>query len=535
MPRAKPKAKAPPAPSEPETLPEPSLNLLEAQIITVRTPGGITMMSLPELYAAMTRNNAEDLVHVRPHQRHPVHSTLCQIGAVAMVNAGLTVPLDNPEGWRDILSYLTEQEYPGEEPWHLVVPSITDAAFLQPPASSKDKIKEYKKVLATPDTMDITVGSKRHDVKDGTMSRARPEHWLYALITSQTAGGVEGKEIYGVSRMNKGLGSRHGFSVTPDTRWDAHVTRDMKLLAERYRGENVESHLLWTRKWDGTKKEALDPQDLHPSALYVEAGRRIRLVGGTGGISHALRAGTKGTRIEIEETLGRTEDPWTLTEPQKSVTVSENGFGFREISRYLEPEKYILPELAVPRESDGSTVMLVARTIVRGQGMTHGYHEREIPLTGYVTRILRTPDGRRILAKEVTERTNLVAEVSSILRHAVKTYLQNGISNDEARREHEKIINRYGHRLQQEVDPSFWKELQDGLESENPELAQAEWVHRSLAPRARRILESAQSTGMCNLQDRFKARARSEDVFSGRISTSKKLPKRPGQEERRSQ
>ena len=503
---------------------KPSLNLLDDPLITVRTPEGITTMSLSEVYAAMSKNTVEDLAYLRPHQQHPLHSTICQIGAVAMVNAGLTSAPDDAQQWREMLSALTADEHPGEEPWHLAVPDITKPAFMQPPAGSADKIEEYRKRLDTPDAMDLTVGSKRHDVKDGVIRNAKPEHWLYALIACQTASGFEGNRLYGVSRMNGGLSNRHGFSLTPDTRWGAHVVRDMEILAKQHQGENVGEHLLWAREWNGDPEESITLDDLQPMALYVEACKRIRLVTDADGISHAVRASSKAARINVKNSKGRTEDPWMLNEQEKAVTVSSNGFGFREVSRYLDLERYQLPELAKPETSDGDAVYLVARTLVRGQGRTEGYHEREIPLRSRMTNMLRNRNGRIILAAEAKQRVDCVSEVSSILRHAVKTYLQNGVSTGQTRNEHQKVIEYCGRRLQQTVEDGFWESLQDGIESDDQNLERAEWVHRSLVPQASVILKSVQRTGLCRAQDRFRAIAESSDLFGRRIRTSKKLP-----------
>ena len=524
MPKTRKLANPPSASDDPVRNEEPSLNLLDDPLITVRTPEGITTISLPEVYAALAKNTVEDLVYLRPHQRHPLHSTICQIGAVAMVNASLTTTPDDAQQWREILSALTANEYPGQEPWHLAVPDITKPAFLQPPAGSADKTEEYRKRMDTPDAIDLTVGSKRHDVKDGVIRHAKPEHWLYALIACQTASGFEGNRLYGVSRMNGGLSNRHGFSLTPDTWWGTHVVRDMEILAKQHQGENVTEHLLWTRKWNGTPEESITLDRLQPMALYVEACKRIRLITDADGVSHAVRATSKAARIHAKESKGRTEDPWMLNEQENAVTISGNGFGFREVSRYLDRDRYQLPELAKPQTSDGDTVYLVARTLVRGQGKTEGYHEREIPLRSRMTSMLRNQNGRITLAAEAKERVEYVREVSSILRHAVKTYLQNGVSTGQIRNEHQKIINDCGRCMQQTVEADFWERLQDGIESDDQNLERAEWVHWSLVPQASALLESVQKTGLCRTQDRFRAIAESSDLFGRRISASKKLP-----------
>jgi CRISPR system Cascade subunit CasA len=216
-----------------------------------------------------------------------------------------------------------------------------------------------------------------------------------------------------------------------------------------------------------------------------------------------------------------------LNEQDKAVTVSSNGFGFREVSRYLDPETYQWPELAILQASDGDEVDLVARTLVRGQGRTEGYHEREIHLRSRMTGMLGSPRGRSILAAEAKQRVDYVSEVSSILRHAVKTYLQNGVSTGQTKKEHQKVIDDCGRHLQLAVEVDFWERLQEGIENSDQKLAQAEWVHRSLAPQASKILESVQKTSLCRAQDRFGAIAESSDLFGRRISASKKLPERP--------
>ena len=222
--------------------------------------------------------------------------------------------------------------------------------------------------------------------------------------------------------------------------------------------------------------------------------------------------------------IGMDSPIYKINEQENAVTISGNGFGFREVSRYLDRDRYQLPELAKPQTSDGDTVYLVARTLVRGQGKTEGYHEREIPLRSRMTSMLRNQNGRITLAAEAKERVEYVREVSSILRHAVKTYLQNGVSTGQIRNEHQKIINDCGRCMQQTVEADFWERLQDGIESDDQNLERAEWVHWSLVPQASALLESIQKTGLCHTRDRFRAIAESSDLFGRRIRASKKLP-----------
>ena len=498
------------------------------EVITVRTADGVAQMSLPQVYAALSTDAVEDFVYLRPHQRHPLHSTLCQIGAIALVHAGLTEVPTEINQWRDLLESLTRDEFPEQEPWHLVVPDYDKPAFLQPP-TAYDKAK----IICAPDEMDLTVGSKRHDVKDGRIRHATADYWLYALIACQTASGFGGAKLYGISRMNSGFGNRHGFSMTPNTRWGVHIVRDIERLAQLCNGQPVQHLLLWTKRWDGALSESLTLDDLCPNDLYVEICRRVRLVSDTEGITHAIRVGSNAPRVYAKESKGRTNDPWMLTDVKKeqAVTVSSNGFGFREISKYIDPQQYELPKLAGISPDDGSAATLVARSMVLGQGGTEGYYEQEIGLRSSTTKMLRKPSGQNELAQAAKIRVDLVAEVASILRHAVKTYLQGGDSAGKTKKEHESIINNYSKQLQSAVEPTFWDRLQDELDSADPLATQIAWINEDVVPAADRILKSAHGTGRCRYQDRFRAIAESSSLFQRRIRASNKLPKKETGEE----
>ena len=172
-------------------------------------------------------------------------------------------------------------DFPDNEPWQLVVDDITRPAFMQPPASSEDKLTDYKSSVETPDELDMLVTSKNHDVKSTVAVASEYDDLILALISLQTSEGFSGAGNYGVSRMNGGLGSRPAFSVTPSTRFGIHVRRDIVVLLERrddlldnapMREEGAD--LLWTLPWDGTKVESLLLNDLDP--LYIEVCRRIQ-------------------------------------------------------------------------------------------------------------------------------------------------------------------------------------------------------------------------------------------------------------------
>ena len=442
-----------------------------------------------------------------------------------MVNAGIEEPPVESGCWLSMLREITREAFPDDEPWCLVVGNMTKPAFLQPGVRSPEKASDYNKVIATPDEMDLPVGSKHHDVRDGNMRNATLEHWLFALVSRQTGGGYDGPRLYEVSRMNSGYGNRHGFSLTPSTRWGAHVSRDLRVLARQHHGQSVKDHLLWTRPWDGGKGESIPLHELEPLPLYVEVSRRIRLAG-TSGFS-GRRATSQSSRVHAKEAKGMTGDPWTIIEAEKSVTVTD-GFGYRQIARYLDPEKYVLPPLARPvQEVDGNDGMhLVARAIVRGQGGTDGYHERTIPMGRKATRMLGNTIGQNELYQAIEARLNIIREVQDILSHANKTYLQNGVSKGQTKKEHRDPIAKARQSLEQVIEVDFWIHLQRELDSEDHDGERTAWCYETLIPAAQRILLKFTQSGMCHRQDRYKATTQADGLFQSRIHTSPKLPER---------
>ena len=77
----------------------------------------------------------------------------------------LTKPPTDADDWRLIIRALTQDEFPDDEPWHLVVEDITKSAFMQPPAGSKEREKEFKNIVSTPDELDMLATSKNHDLQ----------------------------------------------------------------------------------------------------------------------------------------------------------------------------------------------------------------------------------------------------------------------------------------------------------------------------------------------------------------------------------
>ncbi|MYE39399.1 MAG: hypothetical protein F4X27_04135 [Chloroflexi bacterium] len=149
-------------------------NLLTEPLIRYRESGGtIRDASLPEVYAALMADTVEAFPALRPHQRHPLHAFLVQLGVMTIHRAGQDTAPTEAEEWHGIIQGLTP-DWPDDEPWQLVVDDITKPAFMQPPASSPERASDFKNTVSTPDDLDMLVTSKNHDLKSEVSSAGGP-------------------------------------------------------------------------------------------------------------------------------------------------------------------------------------------------------------------------------------------------------------------------------------------------------------------------------------------------------------------------
>jgi len=486
---------------------------------------------LPAVYAALMRDEVESFPALRPHQRHAWHAFLAQLGAAAMQCAGLSDPSDSAEEWRRMLRELTSN-FPDDEPWHLVVDDITKPAFMQPPARSDDKLREYKTPVLTPDSLDMLVLSKNHDIKSAVAAQADLDDWIFALITLQTMEGFSGAGNYGISRMNGGLGSRAAFSLTPSTRPGVHLRRDLKGLSERYESlladysmSDFGVALLWMLPWDGTKSEALLPDRLHP--YYIEICRRIRLRVSAGSEMYGLRTSSKAARVEAKSLNGMTGDPWMPInrKESKALTLAGGGFTYRRVTEYLTSANWEQPALLQPVRSERETsgpVLLLARALVRGQGKTEGYYERIIPISHKAKRALMQRESMNELGRIAQSRIENIGTVQRILSHAIQVFAARGDSRNLSP-EHRNLARPWLNRLDEFVDARFFDDLQVEFESDDRDersRIRKEWLldgESGIVNRARRILGEAEEGLPCLAIHRYRARANAESLFEGRI------------------
>lgn len=504
-----------------------TFNLLTEPVFRVETGDSSRVTaSLPEVYAALMRDDVAAFPALRPHQRHAWHAFLVQLGAMALHKAGGGEPPADAPQWEKLIRRLTA-DFPDDEPWRLVVDDVTKPAFMQPPASSEDKAKEYERRVTTPDALDILVTSKNHDLKSSIAIQACLDDWIFALITLQTMDGIAGRNNYGISRMPSGYGNRSAFSITPSLRPGLHVQRDIQALLE-HRHTTLETYsmadtgigVVWTMPWDGGKSNMLAFNELDP--FYIEICRRVRLRQKNDRLE-AARAGSTSRRIA--DVKGRTGDPWmpvgkkTNQKGTPPAFLGKQRFGYEQIVDGLRSpdwKKSNLLRLTQAERDSSQPLYLVARGMVRGEGKTEGYHERIIPLRLTAVRSLGSDGEAGELGVLADERIEQIGAVRNILRAATATLGQDN-------------TNIWIKRWEEIVDARFFDDLQTELEADETERERIRrnWLRNGtdgLVDHARIILRAAEDGLPCSTSHRYKTRAQARNLFEGRIRGPKGLP-----------
>ena len=507
-------------------------NILTDPIIRFDRPGGERAeASLPEVYAALMADAVDAFPALRPHQRHAWHAFLVQLGAMAMHQANVVEPPADPGEWARIIRSLTP-EFPGDEPWQLVVGDITKPAFMQPPARSKERGKDYKSAVATPDELDIISTSKNHDLKSGVLHDAAVNDWLFALINLQTMAGQIGNGHYPISRMQSGWNSRTSFTLTSSLRLGGHVARDIAALLQvdfaawpmRWDGIG----LLWTERWDGNDAEALTLEKLHP--YYLEVCRRRRLVTDYRGIY--ARVATGKQRLATKSSLGVVGDPWQLVDKRdnkgnKALAMQKDSFTYRRIVDYLfEGGDWDLPALFSAKQGDR---YLVARGVKGNRGgQTEGYYERIIPLRQRLAQVFGRAAGTQEIADLARDRVREIGIVQRILSHAIQVFAARGDSANVSP-EGRALARTWLNRLDEIVDAYFFEYLQMEFEAQGADRQgiRNQWLmngHHGVVDHARNLLHDAADSLPCPAIHRYKARVNAEGLFEGRLRGNNGLP-----------
>lgn len=456
-------------------------NLLTEPFIRTRmTSGEVLSLSLPQIFEAFLQDEVAGFVALRPHQQASWHMLLAQLGAIATHRSGKN--LLTTQDWADALLHLAPMEA-----WDLIGNNDDRPAFLQVPVSGT-----YRTRVTAADALDVLITARNHSVKAGKALEAHADSWLFALVCLQTMEGFLGAGNYGVSRMNGGFASRPFLGLAPKGRIGAHVLRDIRVILQS-RAKVTELtglkedgiDLVWLLPWDGSN--SLPFEDLAPG--YIEICRRVRLGHGPEGI-FALTETSSAARVNAASRSGITGDHWCPVNLKdvKAFTADNRGFDASVLTDLLFAKngvrKFDLPpSMTFLTEDEGMQV--VARVLVRGQGKTEGFHERQVPFRKTTVLALRS-GGIDRLAGHARDHLVEIDEICSAMRYAVLAFCAAGDAEAMKKpsapllKQVDTHVAPLRRAFQREADALFFERIQDRLEDPETAIAQMrEMVLRS--------------------------------------------------------
>lgn len=493
--------------------------LLDAHMIRWRkaSVSELHCTSLPVLMAAMASNEVGDFPGLRPHQRHSWHAFLVQVAAIAMHTAGRTEPWTRAADWRAALLALTPGD-PDGAAWCLVSPS-NRPALLQAPVPGENPA-DWKNLLRAADELDMLVTSRNHDLKRARAREAQPDDWLFALVSLQTQEGFLGAGNYGISRMNGGFASRPGIGVAAVGRWGARWRDDvLRLIMQRekiaeFHGFATEEGkaLLWLLPWDGTDSLAMPALD----PLYVEICRRVRLISEQGMVA-ACVTGSSVPRVAAKDRNGITGDAWTPTETAeaKALTISAAGFEYKLMCDLLSGTRFTQ---GAAWRLDGwpqdTPLEVIAQATVRGQGKTEGYHERRVPISPKLRRLLAGPQRAKV-SEVAKQRIAAISALRKLLWSALVLLFANGDGDDRTDAISDRA-SRFARPFERREDGRFFLDLTLEAEAEDGErtAVRMQWL-QGLVERAEAVLKEAFDAGPRSGIQRYKAQATALSRFHG--------------------
>lgn len=493
---------------------EPRFDLLVEPLLNVRLGGdrGRTRWPLPRVLAALsTGDQIESFEHLQAHQSQPWYCFLCQLAAMALARADREA-LDGTESWDELLLGLTDGR---REPWCLVVPDLSEAAFFQPPVP-EGELSALGDVHAHPDDLDVLVTAKNHDVKLTRITHPSPGHWIYALVSLQTMEGYSGRGNYGVVRMSSGYSCRPFVGMAPGLGWGERFRRDVDVLLDA-RDQVAEEHgydaesgltLAFLPPWDG--ESALPLEELDP--YFLEVCRRVRLEEHDG-LLRARRTTSGTQRVDVKEASGNVGDPWipVARSGGEALNVTGSGFSYELIVDILLTGEYRRGVAARIRPDDPGELYLVAQALSRGQGGTDGLHERIVPIPGHVRRRLLREADRETLAERAETRTEFVSEAwTSALRPALCALFQGDPGDLDFR---DNRPRPWRQRLDQRIDRIFFPRLWEHADLSTEE-ADGAWRAEVLELGAE-LLEKAIRRAAVPEPRRFRGWAGAERIYAG--------------------
>lgn len=508
-------------------------------------PNAIT--TLPGLLALLARDQVDSYPALRPHQAPAWHMFLVQLAALAMHRAELSELPDTEAEWARILRGLTA-EFPGDEPWCLVVEDRSKPAFMQPPVPQGVKLDTE---VATPDALDLLITSRNHDLKQAIARRAAVQDWVFALVSLQTMspyGG--GKGGYpSIARIKSGASFRPFSGVAPlglkskslYPRFGSHFRRDVEVLLPT-RSAQLEWYsafknsggyaLLWTVPWNDNSPLVEGQLDI----WFIEVCRRIRFCQSNETLV-AYKGTSRGARIRPANTTGDVGDPWAPVSKQGEMLTL--GIGKQRLDYklivdvFIKPEDWRTPLLAKhhPSIDTGEMCVLIIDSISHDiKGNSRGQQKRILPISGKVARSL---GARRVEIYELAQKQiEDIVKFSQAIGRGLGVAASGGNEDKvDPKKTSQKEVNRLYSRsdnakmlFDRAVDAIFFEHLwaRFDAQDEGRDALQAESLRfvRQLYELAQSVFEEALPAMPCAKLFRPRAEVRARSAFHSSIRSA---------------
>ena len=506
------------------------MNLLTDPIFRVQTANAKACFNLPELLAALGRDEVITFPGLQRHQEDAFHIFLSYLAAAVLERQAEDEPGQEEGFWRNGIRRLTGRD--DDAAWTLVVDDVTKPAFMQSMLSRQLDAAHLKCNAVTPDELDILPTAKNHDIKTARAAEPAADEWVYSLVSLQTMAGFFGRGNYGIARMNGGFASRPCvelmISTSPGGRWRRAVK---KLLIVRpqlltspwpYRGDG--EVLLWNQIWNGDSSLSLSSLD----PFFIEIARLVRLTN-RGDRVVALGMPSKAARIDAKQQQGVVGDPWIpLNDGKKqltALTVSPAGLTPELLSRLIFKEQITPAFMQEPlAEEVGKPANLYVSVLVRGQGTTDGFHSKRLPISTKVSMALFASTQQRDRLGNLSNQRLEQAKAmqNKVLKYALYSLLEAGPDKvDFDKHEVSAWVDQAARDYTERWSRDYFESLWHTLDQADEEQARIEWL-TSLKQKALSVLDDAMARLPERQGRRYRARVKARGIFFG--SLNKQFP-----------
>jgi CRISPR system Cascade subunit CasA len=460
---------------------------------------------------------------------------LVQLAALGLHRAGIDVLPETEAEWAKVLRGMTP-EFPNDEPWCLAVEDWSKPAFLQSPVPAGIILKTE---ISTPDSLDLLITSRNHDLKQRVASRAEPQDWVLSLISLQTGEGYGGAGNQGIARMNGGSSSRPLIGLAPISQQDGKFTssrpgswfrrdvsilmasRDDQVSEQSFRGYGAHGGLglIWLAPWDEGQQLGLDQLDL----WFIEVCRRVRLKLQYGQL--CAQSGTSiAPRLSAKHWKGALGDPWApvhVTEG-KGFTLAGRSFDYTTLVDLLFSGDWTIPLLARQSTVDSptETLALVTEALSRGNSKTEGFKSRILPVGGKITRAISLGPSREKLQELARKQMEEIKQIDKALRDALALAAAGG-KRESIRKEYYAHTSFARSSFDRAADEVFFEHLWARFEAQDEGpvrvKSEAERFARVLYQRASVVFEDALPAIPCPSLFRPRAETRARGKFQSAV------------------